>query len=40
MYLAFDINYINDQEFKELQLKVNEVSKLISGLLKYLHSTL
>ena len=40
LYLAFDIKYINKIEFKELKLKVKEFSKLISGLLKYLHSTL
>ncbi|WP_339659540.1 four helix bundle protein [uncultured Polaribacter sp.] len=40
LYLAFDIEYINKKEFEELKLKINEVSKLISGLLKYLHSTL
>lgn len=40
LYVAFDINYITKEEFKDLKMKVNEVSKLISGLLKYLHSTL
>jgi four helix bundle protein len=40
LYLAFDIKYINKNEFEELKLKTNEVSKLIGGLLKYLHSTL
>ncbi len=40
LYLALDIKYINKNEFEELKLKINEVSKLISGLLKYLHSTL
>lgn len=40
LYLAFDIKYISKNEFEELKLKTNEVSKLISGLLKYLHSTL
>ncbi len=40
LYLAFDINYINEKDFKNLKLQVNEVSKLISGLLKYLHATL
>ena len=40
LYLAFDIKYISAKEFKDLKLKINEVSKLISGLLKYLHSTL
>lgn len=40
LYLAYDINYLNSEEFEKLKLKVNEVSKLISGLIKYLNSTL
>ncbi|WGH74403.1 four helix bundle protein [Tenacibaculum tangerinum] len=40
LYVAFDINYIAKNEFEQLKIKVNEVSKLISGLLKYLQSTL
>ena len=40
LYLAFDLKYLNKEEFEKLMLKINEVSKLISGLLKYLHSTL
>lgn len=40
LYLAHDINYLNSEEFEKLKLKVNEVSKLISGLIKYLNSTL
>ncbi|MFD0989442.1 four helix bundle protein [Mariniflexile jejuense] len=40
LYLANDINYLNSEEFEKLKLKVNEVSKLISGLIKYLTSTL
>ncbi len=40
LYLAFDLNYIINEEFEKLKLKVNEVSKLISGLIKYLSSTL
>lgn len=40
LYLAFDLKYINDNQFKKLKLKSNEVSKLISGLIKYLSSTL
>ena len=40
VYLAFDLDYINNDEFDNLILKVNEVSKLISGLIKYLNSTL
>lgn len=40
LYLAFDLAYMNKEEFEELNFKVNEVSKLLSGLIKYLHSTL
>ena len=40
LYLAFDLKYITNNEFEKLKLKVNEVSKLISGLIKYLNSTL
>ncbi len=40
LYLAFDLEYITNEEFEKLKLKVNEVSKLISGLIKYLSSTL
>ena len=40
LYLAFDLDYITKDEFSKLNLKVNEVSKLISGLIKYLNSTL
>ncbi|WP_336066418.1 four helix bundle protein [Mesoflavibacter sp. CH_XMU1404-2] len=40
LYLAFDLDYITKDEFSTLNLKVNEVSKLISGLIKYLNSTL
>ena len=40
LYLAYDLDYIKVEEFEKLKLQVNEVSKLISGLLKYLHSTL
>ena len=40
LYLAFDLKYVNIEEFEKLKLKVNEVSKLISGLIKYLSSTL
>ena len=40
LYLANDIEYLNPEEFKRLKSKVNDVSKLISGLIKYLSSTL
>ena len=40
LYLAFDLDYMTKDEFSKLNLKVNEVSKLISGLIIYLNSTL
>lgn len=40
LYLASDLNYISNQEFEKLNLKVNDISKMISGLIKYLNSTL
>jgi four helix bundle protein len=40
LYLAFDLKYIINEEFEKLKLKVNKVSKLISGLIKYLSPTL
>ena len=40
LFLAFDLNYITIEDFEKLKLKVNEISKLISGLIKYLSSTL
>jgi len=39
LYLATDLKYISNDEFERLNLKVSEVSKLISGLIKYLKST-
>lgn len=38
LYLAFDLKYIIEEEFKELKLKVEEISKLLSGLIKYLYT--
>ncbi|MDK2772233.1 MAG: four helix bundle protein [Flavobacterium sp.] len=40
LYLAFDLNYISKENFEELKIKVNYISKLISGLIKYLNTTL
>lgn len=40
LYLALDLQYLTKDKFIELQTKVNEVSKLLSGLIKYLNSTL
>ena len=40
LYLASDLNYISDDEFLKLNLKINEISKLLSGFIKYLVGTL
>ena len=40
LYLAQDLKYITDEEFERFNLKVNEISRMISGLIKYLKSTL
>ena len=38
LYLAFDLNYIKKNEFEELFKDVSDISKLISGFIKYLQS--
>ena len=40
IYLAYDLDYITIEEFNNLKNKISEVSKLISGFIKYLNSTL
>lgn len=40
LYLASDLSYITKQEFEELCENVNEISKMIFGLIKYLKSKL
>ena len=39
LYLAADLKYITKDEFERLNLKGSEISRLISGLIKYLNST-
>jgi four helix bundle protein len=36
LYLAKDLEYISDEKFDELLISVSEISRLISGLIKYL----
>jgi four helix bundle protein len=36
IYLAFDLEYIVKQEFEELLESITEISKLLSGFIKYL----
>lgn len=40
LYLASDLDYLKRDEFERLNVKVNEISKLLSGLIKYLATTL
>jgi four helix bundle protein len=39
LYLALDLNYISKIEFEELYLNVSDISKLISGFIKYLENS-
>jgi len=36
LYICFDLNYITKSEFDKLNLKITDISKLLSGLIKYL----
>lgn len=36
LYIALDLQYINEKEFKDLFEKVEKISKSLSGLIKYL----
>lgn len=40
LYLAKDINYIEDEIFNNLLKKCEEISKSLSGFIKYLQSTI
>ena len=40
LYLSLDIGYISSTKFEELKKECLEVSRMISGLIKYLLSTL
>lgn len=40
LYLASDLKYISNDEFNNLNNKINDVSKLLSGFIKYLKGTL
>ena len=37
LYLALDLHYIEQQVFDELFIEITEISKLISGFIKYLN---
>lgn len=36
LYLSLDLNYITKEEFDDLFLKASDISRLLSGLIKYL----
>ena len=37
LYLALDLNYISQEMFDELFIEITEISKLLSGFIKYLN---
>jgi len=39
LYLALDRAYISDKEFEELKAKASELSRVISGLIRYLRQS-
>lgn len=39
LYIALDLKFISEIQFKELSNEIVEISKLISGLIKYLHQS-
>lgn len=39
LYVAFDQNYVNEKQFKEISGKLSETGRLISGLMKYLQQS-
>lgn len=36
LYIAFDLNYINQEQFAEINNKIEKISKSLSGFIKYL----
>lgn len=36
LYIAFDLDYLSKEDFEKLLLSITDVSKLISGFIKYL----
>jgi len=37
LYLSFDLNYISKDKFEELYQSATDISKMLSGLIKYLN---
>ncbi|MGO1585285.1 four helix bundle protein [Mesonia sp.] len=40
LYLAYDLKYVDEEQFEMLNIKVTEISKMISGLISYLSKAL
>lgn len=38
LYLAFDLTYLKKEIFEELKFEITEISKLISGFIRYLET--
>lgn len=39
LYIALDLNYISQEEFEDIYVKTEEVSKMIQGFMKYLKNS-
>ena len=39
LYIALDLNFISASHFEEMHQEISEISKLISGLIKYLQKS-
>ncbi|TRX39036.1 four helix bundle protein [Flavobacterium restrictum] len=39
LYLAFDLEYITQQELEDLLIEITNISKLLSGFIKYLQKS-
>jgi four helix bundle protein len=39
LYLSFDLNYITKDKFEELYQSATDISKMLSGLIKYLNQS-
>lgn len=38
IYVAYDLNYLTEEQFNQLIERINEISKLLSGFIKYLQT--
>lgn len=39
LFIALDQNYLSEKEFEELNLNVNEISRMLSGFMRYLQQS-